>query len=274
MDRSSQNSTPETRDGWQPSVYHRFKSERQQPAFDLMDLLEDCGTGARILDLGCGTGELTRRLHERLGASETLGIDRSAAMLQAARQQTVAGLSFAQQDIATLIADPTEFGGFDIVFSNAALQWLPDHATLWPGLARLVAPGGQLAIQIPAMDDDVTHIACEEVARTQPFAEALGGFSDRLSILRPEQYAVLLFGLGFRPPRVELRVYPHELRAREELVEWFRGSMLTAYETRLPPDLFAAFILAWRARVFAFYPDERPCFLGFRRVLMSGRRAA
>ncbi len=259
-------------DGWKPALYDRFRTERRQPALDLMALIEAPAHAPRVLDLGCGTGELTRELHERLGAVETLGLDRSPAMLDAARARAGGGLHFAAREIADAIADPALAGRFDVVFSNAALHWLPEHRVLWPALARLLAPAGQLAIQIPAMDDDITHTACEELAHAPDFASALAGTTDRLPILRPEEYAALLFAAGLRPPRVELRVYPHELACREELVTWFRGSLLTTCEARLTPELFHDFLDAWRERVFGVYSDAQPVFLGFRRVLMWARR--
>ncbi len=273
MGDASEPGTAPRADGWQPALYDRFRTERRQPALDLMALIEPPAHAPRVLDLGCGAGELTRELHERLGAVETLGLDRSPAMLDAAQARAGGGLRFAAREIAEAVADPALAGRFDVVFSNAALQWVPEHRVLWPALARLLAPAGQLAIQIPARDEDVTHTACEELAHTPPFARALAGSTNRLPILRPEEYAALLFAAGLRPPRVELRVYPHELTCREELVTWFRGSLLTTCEARLDPELFRVFLDAWRQRVFGVYPDVRPLFLGFRRVLMWARRA-
>src|SRR5690348_12606638 len=103
-------------DPWNPAQYERFKNERSQPFFDLLALCAPVENG-RVVDLGCGTGELTRVVHERLRARETLGLDRSASMLERSASFATNALRFEQGDLATF-AD----GGWDLVFSNAALQ--------------------------------------------------------------------------------------------------------------------------------------------------------
>lgn len=106
-----------TSDTWNPDQYAIFRDERAQPFFDLLDLVSPV-PGGRIVDLGCGPGELTRLLHERLGASETIGLDASTAMLAKAAPHEGDGLTFEQGDLATW----AEGEAFDVVFSNAALQ--------------------------------------------------------------------------------------------------------------------------------------------------------
>src|SRR5262249_34136585 len=154
--------------------------ERSRPFFDLLALVEPA-PAMRVVDLGCGTGELTREMHRRLGAAETLGIDSSPAMLAKAAAFAGDGLRFERADIAGFDAP----AGFDLVFSNAALQWLPDHEALFARLARLVRPGGRLAAQMPANFDHASHQAADEVAREAPFRDALGGRRRRPSVLAP-----------------------------------------------------------------------------------------
>src|SRR5438552_610795 len=111
----------------------------------------------RIVDLGCGTGELTRALHEKLGAVETLGIDNSASMLAEAPAAT--GLRFEAAAIESFEPDRP----FDLVFSNAALHWVADHDALFRRLRNMIADGGQLAVQMPANEHHPSHrIAAEE----------------------------------------------------------------------------------------------------------------
>ena len=128
---------------WNPQRYEQFEQERSQPFFDLLDGVE-AAPGGRVLDLGCGTGKLTAELHARTGAAATLGIDRSESMLDEAQARD--GLEFRRMAIEEFAPD----AAFDIVFSNAALQWLPDHEALFARIAPWVAPGGQLAVQGPA----------------------------------------------------------------------------------------------------------------------------
>ncbi|PFG73902.1 methyltransferase domain-containing protein [Tepidiforma thermophila] len=252
---------------WNPDQYERFRNERSQPFFDLLELVRPA-PGGRAVDLGCGTGELTRVLHERLGAAETLGIDSSPAMLERAAQFAGGGLRFELADIATFTAERP----FDVVFSNAALQWLPDHERLIPRVARLVAPGGQLAFQVPANADHPSHTIAHAVAREEPFATALGGYVRDLPVLPPERYAELLDGLGFADVHVRLQVYVHRLVSSDEVVEWVRGTLLTDYERRLGPELYAQYLARYRERLLAEIGERAPYVYTFKRVLAAGRR--
>ena len=144
---------------WQPAQYERFKEERAQPFRDLVALIRP-EPGLRVLDLGCGTGALTRELHESLGARETLGIDSSAEMLEGSKALETPTLHFQRSDIETFGADQP----FDLVFSNAALHWLPDHPDLFLRLRTLLAPGGQLAVQMPSNETHLSHGTAVEVA--------------------------------------------------------------------------------------------------------------
>lgn len=256
-----------TRDTWSPAQYERFRDERTQPFHDLVALVRRA-PGMRVVDLGCGTGELTRRLHETLGARETLGIDSSPAMLEKARAQAGAGLRVEQGDIADFRAD----GAFDLVFSNAALHWVAGHEELFPRLAGALTPDGQLAVQVPANFDHPSHTVAAAVANEEPFRNELGGVPHRNAVLAPEAYATLLHRLGFRAQHVRLQVYAHVLDEPARVVEWVRGTLLTAYERRLPAELFEIFVRLYRARLLAELGDARPYLFTFKRILLWGDR--
>ena len=222
----------------------------------------------RVVDLGCGTGELTRQLHERLGARETLGIDRSAKMLARSAGFGAPGLRFEHAAIEGFAPDAP----FDLVFSNAALHFVEGHESFWPRLASFLAPGGQLALHLPANQDHPTHVTAREVAREEPFGAALGGYVHPTHLLPVESYATLLHRLGFARQQVKLVVYSHLLESRESVVEWVRGSILTEYESRLAPELWARFLATYRDRLLPRLVDERPFFFTFKRVLMHAAR--
>ena len=147
-------------------------------------------------------------LHRELKAKETLGLDSSESMLAKTKGFGDSGLRFEKKSIEDFVA--AKSGKYDVIFSNAALQWLPTHEMLLSGLAALLSENGQLAVQIPANHDHVSHTLAAELAAESPYREVLGGFFRPLSVLKPEIYATLLYHLGFRQQRVELRVYGHE----------------------------------------------------------------
>ncbi len=250
-------------DSWSPGQYGRFATEREQPFWDLLALVEP--SAGTVVDLGCGTGELTRALHERTGASETVGVDSSARML--AKAPAGAGLRFVHADIRDY--EPEEPPA--IVFSNAALHWLPGHRDLYARLRGWLAPGGQLAVQMPDNMDALTHRTAAEVGEDPRFAPYLEGAERRGAILSAEEYAVLLHELGFARQVVLRRIYAHLLPGRDDVVEWFRGSLLTEYERLMPAEVYADFLATYRATLLPRLDDRRPYLLPFPRVLMWAR---
>jgi trans-aconitate 2-methyltransferase len=252
-------------DPWNPSQYERFSDERTAPFFDLLDLIEPC-RGGRVVDLGCGTGELTRALHERTGASTTLGIDSSEAMLARSKPHAGGGLSFKLEDIAEW-APPEPV---DLVFSNAALHWVDDHHELFARLTAALRPGGQLAVQMPANHDHASHLVAERVGAEEPFREALGGYVRRSPLLAPEHYAVLLDRLGYLSQHVRLQVYLHVLPEPAAVVDWVKGTLLTDYKRRLSGALYEDFVARYRELLLAEVGDDRPFRFTFKRLLLWG----
>jgi trans-aconitate 2-methyltransferase len=253
-------------DTWDPAQYERFSDERSAPFFDLLALVEPCPAG-RAVDLGCGTGELTRALHERTGAGTTLGIDSSEAMLDRSRPHAGGGLSFELGDIAEWVpAEPV-----DLVFSNAALHWVDDHPELFVRLTNALRPGGQLAVQVPANHDHASHLVAERVAAEEPFREALGGYIRKSPVLSPEVYAVLLDRLGYVSQHVRLQVYLHVLPEPGGVVDWVKGTLLTDYKRRLPGALYEDFLARYRELLLSELGEDRPFHFTFKRVLLWGR---
>jgi len=254
-------------DTWQPDTYARFAAERSRPFYDLLDLVAPV-PGGRVVDLGCGTGELTRELHRRTKAAETVGIDSSDAMLAKAAAFAGDGLRFERGELAAFApAEP-----WDLVFSNAAFHWAPDHPRLLERLTRSIRPGGQLAFQVPDNFDHASHRAAEEASSEEPFRSALGGRTHPRNVLPPERYAEILARLGYPEPAVRLQVYGHRLESREGIVKWVEGSLLSEYRRGLPPPLYEGFVRRYREVLFGLVPDDRPYFFTFRRILAYGRR--
>jgi trans-aconitate 2-methyltransferase len=257
-------------DSWNPTQYDKFQRERQQPFYDLLAMVRP-SAGMRVVDLGCGTGKLTRQLHARLAARDTLGIDRSARMLAAQQDEPVtAGLRFTVGTIESFLAGD---GAYDLIFSNAVFHWIEDHEHLLARLAGKLAPGGQLAFQVPAMHDELSHLVADKLSDEEPFASALGAWRRANTVLAPDAYARLLFQIGFTVPQARLIVYPHVLAGPEAVVDWMRGTLLAEYEKRLPPEMFGRFVEAYQGRLLPQLEPTRPFFFPFKRILCWGQRA-
>ncbi len=254
-------------DSWNPAQYDRFKAERQRPFFDLVEMIE-ARSGMHVVDLGCGTGELTAALHKRLRAAHTLGIDRSAAMLAKASPRGTTDLAFEQRDIGNQLPR----AAYELVISNAALHWVPDHEKLLERLTSSLRPEGQLAVQVPANHTEATHRVAAQVAACDPFRSAMDGYVAPVHVLPPPDYARLLHALGYVRQRVELRVYGHILESRDAVVEWVKGTTLTVYRDRLSDQLYEHFLEEYRGRLFDQLADQRPYFFPFSRILMWARR--
>lgn len=257
-----------TDDTWNPAQYERFKAMRAQPLYDLAALITR-RPGLEVVDLGCGTGEMTRWLHQELGAKGTLGIDSSQAMLEKSAHYAAPGLRFEKADIRDFSAAEA---AFDLVFSNAALHWLPHHEELIARLTRWLRPGGQLAVQMPDNGDHPSHFIAGEVAREPAFLEALKNFAIPRHVLEPEKYATLLHRLGYEEQVVKVQVYGHLLDSKEEVVEWVKGTLMTDYQKRLSPELYARFVERYRARLLPRLEDTAPYFYSYRRTFLWARR--
>jgi trans-aconitate 2-methyltransferase len=259
-------------DTWDPGLYLKFGAERARPFFDLLELVTPV-PGGEVVDLGCGAGELTAHLHTHTRARRTVGIDSSRAMLAEARRHAGDGLTFELGDIAAFEAGAR----FDVVLSNAALHWVPDHPQLLARLRAALRPGGQLAVQVPANGDHPSHALVTEIAEESPFREAIedatarSGRDSPAAVLTTRQYAELLDELGFVEQHARSQVYGHHLASTADVVEWTKGTTLTCYERLLPGELFEAFVTRYRRRLLDVVGEHEPYFYAFKRILFRGR---
>jgi len=257
-------------DAWSPAVYERFKQERTRPFLDLLELIEQDRL-ERAIDLGCGTGELTALAAERLGVTAMTGLDSSPAMLDEARSRVRPGLAFELDDI-----EPWTSGGdVDLVLANASLQWVPNHARVLRRWTAALAPGGQIAVQVPANADHPSHLVAAHLASSSEFAD---DFPDGVppdavaaNVLRPEDYAVLLYELGYDRRHVRLQVYGHVLDSTAAVVDWVSGTTLTRFRRVLPEARYETFVRRYRDELLAVLGERSPYFYPFKRILMWGR---
>lgn len=221
-----------------------------------------------VIDLGCGTGEITRMLADALPDPVTRGIDSSKEMLDRARRVNDPRIEF---ELASIEACFTDDRRYDLVFSNAALHWLDDHERLIGHLAAMLHQGGQLAVQMPSNHHHYTQTLLQDIASTPPFAAALGGWVRLSPVLDSSRYAELLFEAGLSSITVFEKIYPHVLPDAEALFDWISGTTLLPYLDRLPNELHASFTATYRSALRQRTP-ERPVFFPFRRLFLSAAR--
>ena len=251
---------------WNPEQYQKFTKERDEPFYDLLKLIVP-KKDMSVVDLGCGTGRLTQILHNTLKAKKTLGIDSSQTMLQESSNIKEPGLSFELRNIDEFHSSEK----FDLIFSNAALQWLPDHHQLLKKLSEFLKPEGQIAIQVPANFDYPTHKIAQKLAEESPFVEIIQN-QRPLSVLKIEEYAVLLNELGFKHQNVKCQVYGHTLESTESVVEWVKGSLLSFYREKLSSALYNQFLAEYRNRILTHFGNKSPFFMPFKRILIVASR--
>ncbi|MCA8911121.1 MAG: methyltransferase domain-containing protein [Planctomycetes bacterium] len=251
-------------DVWDPDLYQRFLAERTKPGLDLIALVLPAES-MRIADLGCGTGKLTAELHGKLTAASTLGVDSSPAMLEQANVLAQPGLHFEQADILTW----SPAVKLDLVFSNAALQWLGDHPGLLRKLSGWLAEKGQLAIQVPQADDHPSHTVATRLGEKYGTGPLYPG---RHNVLSPEGYSELLFHMGFEQQQVFSRIYGHLLPSLDAMVQFFRSTLLNPWRKALGEDGFKAFLQEYREALKAELGEPEPLFFPMKRTLIWARR--
>lgn len=257
---------------WNASLYLRFAEERTRPCRELAARVA-LESPRRIVDLGCGPANSTQVLAERWPQAEIAGIDSSAEMIAAAKQNCP-GLKFSVGDIGDWRADDAE--PLDIVFSNAALQWVPDHAALYTNLLSQVAPGGALAVQVPGNFDAPAHRLMRELAASPAWQSRFpaGGVREWHVHEPPFYYDVL----SPQAARIDLWTteYIQVMPAAEAIVDWYRGTGLRPFLDALPSDAdreqFAADYLAAIRTAYPAQADGQVLF-PFRRLFVIAYRA-
>lgn len=253
---------------WDANVYLQFAGERAQPALDLIARIR-LPDPARIMDLGCGPGNSAAMLRARWPGADITGLDSSAEMIAAATQAYPEG-QWILEDAASWTAETP----FDLVFSNAALQWLPDHARLFPHLLAQVAPGGAFAVQMPAHFQSSMHQVILEVAEDASWRSRMDAPRNALTRESPAFYYDLLQPLASRLDLWETEYY-HVLDGPQSIVEWFRGTGLRSYlealETEEQRQRFEQRVLEGYTRAYPRQGDGRILF-PFRRLFLIATR--
>ncbi|WP_342153370.1 trans-aconitate 2-methyltransferase [Methylorubrum sp. SB2] len=255
---------------WNAAQYLRFSEERTRPAADLLARvpLEDA---AHVVDLGCGPGNSTALLAERFAKADIVGIDSAPDMLAQARR-TLPNLRFVAADLRDAHPDAPP----DLIFANAVLQWLPDHASLLPRLVRQLRPGGCLAVQMPDNLDEPSHRLMRAVAADGPWAASIGDpAAARTPILGAQAYYDLLRGADCSTVDLWRTTYFHPLADAAAIVAWLQSTGLRPFLGPLSPEHRAGFLAAYERALEAAYlrGGDGRVLLAFPRLFLVARRA-
>ena len=256
----------ESKPGWDPQLYLRYAAQRGSAALDLIHSLQL--EPRTIADLGCGPGNSTEMLHARWPNAAIIGIDNDQPMIASARK--------AHPDWKWELSGIEEWQpaqAFDLVFSNAALHWLPDHARLFPHLFGFVAEGGAFAVQMPQNQYSRVHAIMRDIAESDSWRIRFNSPIQHLTNHPPDFYYDLLAPLA---ARLDLRetTYTHELESPDAIIKWVRATGMRVYLNALPPQLHEAFeadCLAETTRQFSPQANGK-YLLPYPRIFVVGYR--
>jgi trans-aconitate 2-methyltransferase len=253
---------------WDPERYLIFGDQRTRPAIDLLARVPLAAATA-IADLGCGPGNSTALLAQRWPEAEIIGVDSSPEMLARARASGVRA-RWVEADIAAWTPEDPP----DLIYSNAALHWVGEHASLLPRLIGQLRAGGVLAAQMPRNFAAPSHVLLRETAAEGPWADRLTGILDEQPVAAPEWYYDLLAPVAQALDTWET-TYLHVLEGDDPVLSWTRSTALRPITQALDPEQASAFEAAYAARLRAAYPrraDGRTLF-PFRRLFIVAQRS-
>jgi trans-aconitate 2-methyltransferase len=252
-------------DQWNPTQYNKFKEQRSKPFYDLLQIVRPA-TFEQVIDLGCGTGELTKKMHEQVKAVHTIGMDASRHMLEGAEAFITPGLTFELSDIYNYQPKSQ----FDLIFSNAALQWVENHEVLFPKILSWLQPKGQIAFQMPNNYDHPSHLFAEQVAQ-ELFPGVFAVDHVKKNLLDISKYAEILFANGCTEQTCRMEVYGHYLPSGSDVIEWTKGTLLTSYQAKLTNSQFQDFLQAYSTKLLQLI-GNKPYFYPFKRILLWGKK--
>jgi trans-aconitate 2-methyltransferase len=252
---------------WSATQYSLFEQQRTRPVRDLVAAIP-LASAQTAADLGCGPGNSTEVLAERFPDATVTGLDSSDDMLREARQR-LPNVSFELADIGAWNPAQT----YDVILANASLQWVPDHAALYPRLVSRLNAGGVLAVQTPDNLEEPAHRLAREIAASSEWASRIGG------VTHPDRHPAAYYFELLRPHCAEVDVwrttYHHPLvGGHGAVVEWFKGSALRPYLQKLDEAAQQAFLETYLRAISQAYPvlDDGTVLLPFPRLFIVATR--
>ncbi len=252
---------------WDPVQYGLFEDERNRPFFDLLTRVRATEPGM-VVDLGCGPGSLTATLLDRWPAAEIEGVDSSPEMLAEARSHESPRLRFQLCDMREWRPSHP----IDVLISNAALQWVPEHASLFERWVDSLSAGGWLAFQVPGNDLSPSHVLLSNLRNSPRWQERVGTNGRSPRVLEPPDYVERLVGLGCRVDAWET-TYLHVLAGADPVLEWFKGSALRPILERLADAEQMEFLAEYGSLLRSAYPaNDFGTLLPFRRLFVVAQK--
>lgn len=253
---------------WSSEQYSKFENERNRPIFDLLANIptKDVHTAA---DIGCGPGNSTELLQARFPDAKIIGMDSSENMIEAARKR-LPGTTFEVADISGWKGQHA----FDVILANAALQWVPDHETLFPALIDQLTPGGSLAVQMPDNFNEPAHRLMRETAAEAPWAAKLVNAWKRIDRKEPQWYYQQLKD-KVASLDIWRTTYHHPLAGGPAaVVEWFKGTGLRPFLNPLNATEQQAFLERYQEHIAKAYPvyEDGSVLLPFPRLFIVASR--
>lgn len=254
---------------WDPEKYNQFKSIRYQPFFDLAALISADGL-ENAVDIGCGTGEQTKILSEKFQSAQFLGIDPSREMLAKSAALESSNLHFRNATVNDFI---TSNAGqhWDLIFSNAALQWSDNHKELFPRLISLLSDKGQFAIQMPVQKENILNKLLLGLVTKKPFVDYLKGWRRESPLLSIDEYAQILFENGLNGIQINQKVYPIIANTPDKLFDFIAGSSLIPYLERMSESEQELFVKEYKTRIQKEF-KRFPAIYAFKRLLLYGSK--
>jgi trans-aconitate 2-methyltransferase len=248
---------------WNPDVYLAFADHRGRPFYDLLSRVA-AESPRRIVDLGCGPGNLTVTLSDRWPDAVVEAVDSSQEMVDAARGR---GLDASLGELEDWSPRPDT----DVVLSNAALQWVPSHRGLLVRWAGELSAGAWIAVQVPGNFDAPSHAAVRELASTPRWVDALRDIPFRVGkvVDSATEYAAMLADAGCAVDTWET-TYVHELTGENPVLNWITGTALTPVQAALDEDEWRQFrteLIPILDERYPPRPDGRT-FFPFRRIFV------
>lgn len=249
---------------WNPEIYNQFKNERYQPFYDLISHIEK-RQHMHVLDLGCGTGELTNHLAEQLDEATVIGIDNSAEMLSKAPKKE--HLLFEEKDIETVLNEESKW---DLIVANASLQWVDHHQALIPRIISKLNPNGQVAIQMPLQSENLLNQLLFNLAKEEPYTSALRSYNRVSPVLSMDEYAKILFDHRAISMTIYQKMYPIIAQQHEDLYNFISGSALIPYLEKLDNTTAQEFTSDFKRSIAQEFP-EMPAIYAFKRIIIYAK---